>query len=68
LLDEDSLAEMVKLATELEFQIWMARVDTTGKMGIVLENGEVKTNNYVAAKTESEPEAKEDKPKGKKKK
>ena len=44
-LDDDSLAELAAMAEEMDFYIWMAKVDTTGKVGIFLEDGEVKTNN-----------------------
>ena len=48
-LDEDSLAELAKMAEELDFYIWMARVDSSGKVGIYLEDGEVKAINEEPA-------------------
>ena len=44
-LDDDGLAILAQLAEEHDYQIWMARVETSGKVGIVLEDGEVKTDN-----------------------
>jgi hypothetical protein len=44
-LDEEQLAELAKMAEEMDFYVWMAKVDTTGKVGIYLEDGEVKANN-----------------------
>lgn len=44
-LDEDGLAVLAQIAEENDYQIWMARVDSSGKVGIVLEDGEVKTTN-----------------------
>ena len=44
-LDDDGLAILSQLAEEHDYQIWMARVETSGKVGIVLEDGEVKANN-----------------------
>ena len=41
-LDEDSLAIIAKMAEENDFQVWMAKVDSTGKVGIVMEDGMVK--------------------------
>ena len=41
-LDEDSLALLSKMATDEEFQVWIERVDTSGKVGIVIEDGKVK--------------------------
>jgi DNA repair exonuclease SbcCD ATPase subunit len=38
-LDEDSLKILADLAQEHDFQVWMARVDSSGKVGIVLEDG-----------------------------
>lgn len=44
-LDEDSMAQLATMAEEMDFYIWMAKVDSTGKVGIFLEDGEIKTNN-----------------------
>lgn len=44
-LDDENLAVLAQLAEEHDFQIWMARVDSSGKVGIVMEDGEVKTVN-----------------------
>lgn len=44
-LDEDSMAELAAMAEEMDFYIWMAKVDTSGKLGIFLEDGEIKINN-----------------------
>ena len=41
-LDEDRIAAMAKLAEEHDFQIWMSKVDSTGNIGIVMEDGMVK--------------------------
>ena len=40
-LDEDGMKVVAGLAEEHNFQVWMARVDSSGKVGIVLEDGEV---------------------------
>lgn len=44
-LDTENLATLAQLAEEHDYQIWMARVDDSGKVGIVMEDGEVKTVN-----------------------
>jgi hypothetical protein len=44
-LDEDNLKMLEKMAEEHNFQIFMARVDTSGKVGIVLEDGAVAAVN-----------------------
>lgn len=42
LLDEDSLAELARMAEADDFQIWIEKVGSGG-VGIVLENGEIKS-------------------------
>lgn len=44
-LDEDGLKTIAQLAKKNDFQIWMARVDSSGKVGIVLEEGSVIARN-----------------------
>ena len=41
LLDDDGIKMLADLAQERDYQIWLERVDSTGKVGIVMENGEV---------------------------
>lgn len=38
-LDDEGLAMLSQMAEENDFQIWMARVDSSGKVGIVMEDG-----------------------------
>lgn len=42
LLDEENLQVIREIAEKKDYQIWMERVDSTGKTGIVIEEGEVK--------------------------
>ena len=44
LLDEESLALLQEMAVDQDFQLWIERVDTSGKVGIVIEDGRVKSN------------------------
>jgi chromosome segregation ATPase len=44
-LDDDGLQVLTALAEEHDFQIWMARVDSSGQVGIVLEDGMVARRN-----------------------
>ena len=44
-LDDAGLKILAELAQEHDFQIWMARVDTSGSVGIVLEDGLVVARN-----------------------
>ena len=45
LLDTESMEIVADLAKREDFQIWMEVVDETGKVGIYLEEGEVKAVN-----------------------
>lgn len=44
LLDEKSLALVAEEAERRDYQVWMERVGTHGEVGIVMEDGEVKSN------------------------
>ncbi len=37
-----SLALIAEMAKERDYQVWMERVDDTGRVGIVIEDGHVK--------------------------
>lgn len=43
LLDEDSMKILAEMADAKDYQIWVERVDSSGKVGFVLENGYVKS-------------------------
>ena len=42
LLDEENMEVLRAMADEHDCQVWIERVDTTGKVGIVIEDGRVK--------------------------
>ena len=42
LLDERSLAAVATMADTQDYQIWIERVDSSGKVGVHMEDGEVK--------------------------
>jgi predicted O-linked N-acetylglucosamine transferase (SPINDLY family) len=44
-LDEENMRELYRMAEELDFTAWVAKVDSSGKIGIYLEDGEVKAVN-----------------------
>lgn len=48
LLDRASLAIIEEMAREGDFQVWMEVVDESGKVGVYMEDGEVKASNLVA--------------------
>ena len=54
LLDENGLQLIAEMAAERDYQVWIERVDTSGKVGIVMEDGEV-----VGAEAAPEPETEE---------
>lgn len=41
LLDEDSMELVAKMAEERDYQVWIERVDMSGKLGVVIEDGQV---------------------------
>lgn len=43
LLDEDAIKLVEEMAAGREFQVWLERVDGSGKIGFVLEDGHVKS-------------------------
>lgn len=43
LLDSDSMAVLEELAAEHDFQVWVEVVDESGSLGIVIEDGSVKS-------------------------
>ena len=45
LLDDDGLKMIAEMTKERDYQVWMERVDSTGKIGIVMEDGTVKAVN-----------------------
>jgi hypothetical protein len=49
-LDQRGYEVLEHLAEKYNFQIWMAKLDTSGAEGYVLEEGRLKTNNYAAKK------------------
>lgn len=53
LLDSDSLATIAKMAGANDYQVWLERVDETGKIGITIEDGEVVAVNEPA--TDQQP-------------
>ena len=49
LLDDDSMAIITEMAREKDCQVWIEKVDSSGKIGIVMEDGEVVAINQEAA-------------------
>ena len=45
LLDKKAMESLAKIAEENNFQIWIERVEGSGKVGFVIEDGRVKTGN-----------------------
>lgn len=49
LLDDNALALVADMAEKADAQVWVERVDSSGAVGIVIEDGMVKTVNEPAA-------------------
>jgi DNA repair exonuclease SbcCD ATPase subunit len=49
LLDDNAMAQLAKFADERDMQIWIERVDGSGAVGIVMEDGHVKGQEQQAA-------------------
>ena len=45
LLDEDNMKIITDMAKEKDYQVWIEKVDSSGKIGIVIEDGEIKAIN-----------------------
>lgn len=43
LLDKENIAVITELAKEFDFQVWLEKVDDTGKVGVYIEDGEIKS-------------------------
>lgn len=54
LLDEAALKLLEQMANEKDYQVWIERVNSSGKVGFVLENGLVKTSNNKSAQPEEQ--------------
>lgn len=52
LLDENGLRLIAEMAATNDFQVWVERVDSTGKVGIVMEDGAVKQQHVAAEPAE----------------
>jgi hypothetical protein len=50
LLDNANIEFIKQIAKEKDFDIWIEKVDESGKIGIFIEDGEVKINNYETSK------------------
>jgi DNA repair exonuclease SbcCD ATPase subunit len=53
-LDENGMGLLAEMAAERDYQIWIERVDTSGKVGIVMEDGSVREKSIPAELTEGE--------------
>lgn len=60
LLDDEGLALIAKMAADHDYQVWIERVDSTGKIGVVIDDGAVVAVDGVKAEpgvVADEPEA-----------
>lgn len=54
MLDDDNLALVAKVAEDNNMQVWLERTDSSGKVGVVIEDGMVKADNQVPAEQAAE--------------
>lgn len=52
LLDENGLKLLAEMAEANDYQVWIERVDSSGKVGVVLEDGHVKATEHIEANGE----------------
>lgn len=65
LLDDDAMKVLADMADANDYQIWIERVDSSGTVGFVLEDGHIKGQTIEPkAKAEAAPKAKAVKPEG----
>jgi hypothetical protein len=57
LLDEQSLAALEQMAEQHDFQVWVERVDSSGRVGIAIEDGTVVAVNGEPVEQEAVEEA-----------
>ena len=58
LLDERALAIVAEMAKDCDFQIWLERVESSGSVGIVIEDGHVKGQDAAAILAAADESAK----------
>jgi DNA repair exonuclease SbcCD ATPase subunit len=49
LLDDEAMQRLARLADEHDMQVWIERVDSSGRIGFVIEDGQVKAAEEQAA-------------------
>lgn len=62
LLDDEAMTVLASMAEANDYQIWIERVDSTGTIGFVLEDGHVKGQEIEPEKKPEPKQAKEEKP------
>ena len=61
LLDDEAMKTLAAMAEEHDYQIWIERVDSTGTIGFVLEDGHVK-GQEIQVEEKPKPETKSSQP------
>lgn len=47
LLDSDNMQVIEMMAEKFDFQVWIEKVDESGNLGIMIEDGEIRINNEI---------------------
>ena len=56
LLDDKNMKVIEEMAEEHDFQVWIERVDSSGKMGVFIQEGEIVADNQIPAEQVKEDE------------
>ena len=57
LLDDKNMKVIEEMAEEHDFQVWIERVDSSGKLGVFIQEGEVAADNQAPAEPAPEDES-----------
>ena len=59
LFDDENMRIIREMAKEKDFQVWVERVDDSGEIGIIIEDGEVLRNMYAQSNEDNNDESSE---------
>lgn len=59
LLDDHNMKVIEEMAQEQDFQVWIERVDSSGKLGVFIQEGEVAADNQAPAEPAPEDKSEE---------
>jgi len=57
LIDDNNMKAIEEMAEEHDFQVWIERVDSSGKMGVFIQEGKIVADNQAPAEPPAEDES-----------